>query len=254
MMTRAMTFLLLIMIILVTASSLSSTAQKNHIVNIVGLPGGQTQSLPANYVHSFSRWQLVNDDGLIEEGATGASGTSLTLQWAKGIQMRPTLDILFKNGIPSYVMAGMQIFLGDTIIASPIAQQWTTFDFAGEPNFRIEAFQQEGEDAKEWSFGKEPAKHFKEALQMFGFVSSTLNEETESIMSGFNILTIPLRVPWTEIPKPKGESYLVSCLATAEPDAKTLLTLDQDLIEMTASSILAITVVMNSEVGLESEL
>lgn len=252
-MIHGMTLLIIVMMLLVTASSLSTTAQNTHIVNIVGLPGGQTQSLPTKYVHSFSRWQVIDDDGLIEEGATGASGTSLTLQWAKGIQMRPTLDILFKNGIPSYVMAGMQVFLDSTIIASPIAQQWTTFDFAGEPNFRIEAFQQEGEDIAEWSFGKEPSKYYKEALQMFGFVSSTLNEETESIMSGFNILTIPLRVPWTEIPKPKGASYLVSCLATAEPDAETLLTLDQDLREMTASSILTITVVMNSEVGPESK-
>lgn len=230
--------------LIASASALSTTAQ-NHIVNIVGLPGGRTQSLPTNYVYSFPRWQLVSDDGDIEEGPTGTSGTFVTLRWAKGLKMRPTLDILFKGGVPSYVMAGMQIYLGDTIIASPLARQWTTFDFAGQPNFRIEAFQQEGDAVEEWRFGSDPVKLLKEALQMFGFVSSNLNEETESIMSGFHILTIPLKVPWTEIPNPSEESYTVSCVATAEPEAESLLTLDQDLLEMTASSMLQLTVVLN---------
>ena len=235
-------YYILLALFLSSAASLSTTAQ-NHIVNIVGLPGGRTQSLPTSYVYSFSRWQVLDDHGAIEEGATGFSGTSLTLRWTEGLKMRPTLDILFKSGVPSYVMVGMQIYLGDTIIASPLARQWTTFEFAGEPNFRIEAFQQEGDDVVALRFCSEPAKQLKKALQMFGFVSSNLNDETISIMSGFHILSIPLQVPWTTISQPLKESYVVSCVATAEPDAETLLTMDQVLLEMTSSSILDLIVV-----------
>ena len=56
---------LVVMMLLVTASLLSTTAQKTHIVNIVGLPGGQTQSLPTKYAHSFLQWQVINDNRIL---------------------------------------------------------------------------------------------------------------------------------------------------------------------------------------------
>ena len=79
-------------------------------------------------------------------------------------------------------------------------------------------------------------------MELFGLATSELTNDS-GLLEGFNIVSIPLPVPWSNVPRPpSGGWYTVACMATAEPDAQELLTLDSDLLEMTASSLLEMTI------------
>ena len=165
-------------------SSPSSSNSGGGGINIVGLPGGQTQSLPEMYVNSFRRWiYIIGDKGDENnnsiEPIKGAgispsipniegyvSPTSTTDLWwprdLQTIQIRPLLNVLFRNGMLSYVSAGLDVRVphrskvedgeecgDDGMISSwrnyglnsqPIAKQWTTLDIAMEKMFHVEGF------------------------------------------------------------------------------------------------------------------
>lgn len=160
-------------------------------IQIVGLPGGQVQSLPQRYAGAFRRWIVTNnivttdddsdndsDTGIKSmEAILGAGGHYKTAGWVDptttnelwwpndltSIQARPTLDILVRNGVSSYVSAGLDICVPTTTFSKssfseeekeaekkswrnhglnsqPISRQWTTLDIALEYNFHIEGF------------------------------------------------------------------------------------------------------------------
>ena len=172
-------------------SSPSTSSSAGGGINIVGLPGGQTQSLPEMYVNSFRRWMYIigdkgdenNNNNSIEpiKGAGISSSipniegyvspTSTTDLWwprdLQTIQIRPLLNVLFRNGMLSYVSAGLDVRVphhrskkdevgeecddddDDGMISSwrnyglnsqPIAKQWTTLDIAMEKMFHVEGF------------------------------------------------------------------------------------------------------------------
>lgn len=224
---------------LVVSSATAFAGPSSRHVNIVGITGGQTQSLPIGYVQGFSRWKIDDYDNVIRDDCQ-ISEVSPTLPWRPSLKIRPALEILVRNGVPSYIMAGCQLQDGEMTRIYPLARQWTTFEFAVEPNFRIEVYEESGSsDTVEWKFGDNPAGQMQEALNLFGIVSSSIDDDSE-LLSGFHILSLPFEVDWTDVPEPTEESYKVVCVATAEPDGGELLEIDSGLQEMTASSILEI--------------
>lgn len=225
-----------------------------HVVTIVGLPDGQTQSLPTSYVQSFPRW-VVGVDGELMRAEQRESFNLAARIPSVGLQLRPTLDVLLKNGVPTYVMVGIEIFQdlknGDAnnliLREYPLARQWTTFQFTVEPNFRVELLLNGKTDSKYVTAGSS-VKQFQNALQRFGVVlSSSMNDD--KVMDGIHIVSLPLmnKDSWTRIDDSSSMPTTVTCLATAEPDAETVATLDEGLLEMTASSILEFTIVRNEE-------
>ena len=208
-------------------------------VNIVGIAGGVTQSLPISYVQSFQRWMVAEDEQILSRACNSQMSE---VEWRSDMQIRPTLDVLIKSGAPSYVMAGLQVKGADQDIC-PLARQWTTFSLAVEPSFRVEAFVTNGpDDAYSLELGENPAVKMKRAMEQFGLSLSQMSEGSP-LSDGFHIVSIPLESDWTKLPAPEKGPYTVTCLATSEPEASELLTMDLGLVEMTASSIMEFRVV-----------
>jgi hypothetical protein len=217
-------------------------------VNIVGLPGGVTQSLPISYIQNFQRWLV--QDGQIRSRVCDSKISEI--EWQAPMQIRPTFDVLIKSGVPSYVMAGLQV-QGNGQKLCPLARQWTTFSFAVEPNFRVEAFTSHGGEGKAaLDLGGNPAERMKNAMELFGIAFSQLGDGS-SLNEGFHIVSIPLGSEWKTLPSPEKGPYVLTCLATAEPEAEELLTMDPGLAEMTASSIMELRVVPSDATSTCSE-
>ena len=226
-------------IVVLSVAGFSSASSLS--VNIVGIPGGVTQSLPISYVQSFQRW--IVEDGQVLSRVCNSKISEI--EWSDGIKIRPTLDILIKSGAPSYAMAGVQVKENNKEYC-PLARQWMTFAFAVEPTFRVEAFTSTETDLhKAMCFAKDynPVDQMKTAMELFGIVLSQTGEESP-LSDGFHIVSIPLDTDWMVLPSPDtSAAYTLTCLATAEPEAEELLTMDPGLVEMTASSVLELRVV-----------
>jgi len=123
--------------------SFSATGQYGDSIKIVGLPGGQIQSLPGMYVKTFRRWivEEINHDNVecaTDEKKSSGSASSLVMEpiygagvsdlpynggwvnpttidelwWPKDLdtlQTRPVLNVLFKSGVLSYVSVGLDV-------------------------------------------------------------------------------------------------------------------------------------------------
>jgi hypothetical protein len=211
-----------------------ATALAHNSIKIVGIPGGAgTQLLPESYVRSFDRWNLDDDGNLSKRqekcDVAGISSSSL---------IRPTLDFLIKGGVPVYVMAGLEVRenLDDPTSRPLLAHQWTTFAMAVEPNFRFSVFAGPG-DGTDDQLAHAGNEAVKEILERLGFLLSQ-STSADDFTDGFHILSIPAGSEWIKLPSDQFET--LTCVSTAEPDARELLTLDEDLIEMTASSVLQV--------------
>lgn len=235
--------LVLVSIVIVGVAGLSAASSLS--VNIVGIPGGVTQSLPISYVESFQRWTV--EDGQILSRVCDSKISEI--EWNNECEIRPTLDVLLKSGLPSYVMAGLQGRSNNQDLC-PLARQWTTFAFAVEPSFRLETFVSSSSSGDSVDSHKallvandgNPVEQMKAAMELFGIVLSQTGEGSP-LSDGFHIVSIPLDSDWTKLPSPDNGPYTVTCLATAEPEADELLDMDPGLVEMTASSVLELRVV-----------
>ena len=120
----------------VRAFSAPASSSSDGGITIVGLPGGQVQSLPGMYVKSIRRWIEVEEggggNGIIQlEPIPGAGGVGIrdddddgipsgwvdptsTSDWwwprdLDSLQVRPALNVLFRSGVLSYVSAGLDV-------------------------------------------------------------------------------------------------------------------------------------------------
>ena len=120
----------------VRAFSAPASSSSDGSITIVGLPGGQVQSLPGMYVKSIRRWIEVEEggggNGIIQlEPIPGAGGVGIRdddddgipsgwvdptstsdLWWPRdldSLQVRPALNVLFRSGVLSYVSAGLDV-------------------------------------------------------------------------------------------------------------------------------------------------
>mmetsp|Transcript_39689 Transcript_39689/g.119254 ORF Transcript_39689/g.119254 Transcript_39689/m.119254 type:complete len:331 (-) Transcript_39689:77-1069(-) len=311
-------------ITLLSTLGVAASFSASSDVRIVGMPGGQTQTLPSNYIRSFPRWfaeSLRKDEGEGEDedeqqniaverlrtagDDTFVDPTSTTELWwpsdVTRIQVRPALDVLMKGGTPNYALAGLnaRCFSADGTAwrnwgmhSQPLAAQWTSFGISVEGRFRVECFlgkaggaeengggdDDDGQDSGqsdeknyEWErlfpgslgslddtssahlmFG---AERMKKVVESLGIFLSGIDENSP-LSDGFHVVSFPLTKDWIELPEFEEDEgitgYKLSCLATAEPDAKALLGMDDGLLEMTATSVLDIDVSKTSS-GSESE-
>lgn len=207
---------------------------------IVGNSRTGTQYLPTSYALNFARWEIDRDSKLVRLEDQPVLNLS-----SRYTQIRPTIDFVVRGGVPAYFMAGLQTSISVENIVRPyssvIAQQWLTFDMSIEPNMRLLIFRGEGDgsDERVALFGPETVNNALERLAV------TLSEENEQLKQGFHILSIPIDNEWitlTEAEECISDALVsVSCMATAEPEPRELLSLDDSLLEMTATSLLKAT-------------
>jgi hypothetical protein len=220
-------------ILLLTFSVYDAWAQGGGF-RIVGIPGAGTQFLPESYASTFGRFQ-VEKNMLVPRACQGGYAP-----FVPGSIIRPTLDILVKNGILTYVMVGVEE--KDNPACPPLAQQWTTFELVMEPNFSVEVFWG-ARDGKDELIMQVETIQIQSILQEFGMI---LSETSQAISKGFHIISIPLAEKWTQVGDDvvdaNGDAKIMTFLASAEPDARELLTLDSSLVEMTASSVMQVRV------------
>jgi len=275
---------------------------------IVGVPGGTgTQLLPASYVSSFSWWTFcrnrlvpVRTSAVVttaKNDVDGDSTGSFLGRSSRGVvRIRPALDVLVKGGVPSYVMAGLQCstFGGneqgdatepESSPAAPtettqegaavpallllLAEQWTTFATAVEPNFRLAVYRgiADGADARLAFVDSSTVRGTVERLGVLlsesgdrkgkGGDSDGLSEiENSAVLSdGFHIVSVPLAEEWISVVEEEEEEEeeeegggngsggdILTCFLTAEADIRELFTLDESLVEMTATSFLKVPV------------
>jgi len=213
-----------------------------------------------------------DDDGFVNP-------TSTTELWwpsdIEDLEVRPTLDVLVQSGIPVYASGGLHVRVPPKAAADgmewrnygmnsqPLARQWTTFGFAVEPEFRVETFLgsilqnddnnvDDNEGKAKWTALKSStADDMKQTLGSFAEFLSSVDEDSP-LSSGFHVISIPTVPEWSDLPQKSSSPFALVALATAEPDAKELLTMDSDLVAMTATSILAVQV-SQIEAGAKSE-
>lgn len=286
-------------------------------IKIVGLPGGQIESLPGMYVQSFRRWIVDGDDrsnnssvqdekiinscplkiepikgaGLsnlpMDEGWVNPTTTN-DLWWPRDLsklQIRPMLNVLFRNAQVSYVSVGLDVRVphiittqsnnnnGDDVVSwrnyglnsQPIARQWTTLDIAMERMFHVEGFvlhNNNVEEEEQQHVMLFPSLDVKDALLRLATFIAEL-DSLSPIAEGFHIASFPLDENWTDLPNPEdskneeGENstqeteviYKIVCLATSEPFANKLLDMDEDILTMSSTSVLEVAVSRTAKGG-----
>ncbi|KAL3796162.1 hypothetical protein HJC23_000665 [Cyclotella cryptica] len=314
-MTHTLTCWLLTWPLLIINPSHGFSSQSSNDIKIVGLPGGNIESLPGMYVQTFRRWIVQDNDNTDDDDhltSTGMTTENYSLQtiepiagaglhnfpydegwvdptttkelwWPKDIptlQTRPTLNVLFKGGILSYVSMGLDVRVphpvddgcpgGDDVVVTswrnyglnsqPIARQWTTLTIAMEKMFHVEGFLLRGggggfdngaeEGGREVLF---PSLNVESVLgKVANFIAQM--DPLSPLAEGFHIVSFPMRKVWVDLPSLEEEgggdgSYKIVCLATSEPFASKLLDLDEGLLEMSSTSVLEVDVVRTEEGG-----
>jgi hypothetical protein len=142
-------------------------------------------------------------------------------------------------------MAGLQTIssISDAgpLYSSTIAQQWLPFHMIVEPNMRLLIFCGEGDgtDERLALFGPDDVNM---ALQRLGVALSMESEHSEQLNQGFHIISIPMNDEWISVTKNEehtlGGLSTITCMVTAETEPRELLTLDDSLLELTATSLL----------------
>ena len=217
---------------------------------------------------SFRRW-IVEDDGdklqmepimgagislpnLPSEGYVNPTTTS-ELWWPRDLsklQIRPMLNVLFRNGMLSYVSAGLDVRVpckkidedGDAISSwrnyglnsQPIARQWTTLDIAMEKIFHVEGFiMQKNDQYNSDDNNEEEQQYYYETLFPSLTVQNCMQKvatfmaelDTLSPLSeGFHIASFPIMDTWTDLPKTlkEKEGSDTNDETTAEEDDETI--------------------------------
>lgn len=255
-------------------------------VRIVGIGG--PQFLPGSYVNTFPRWLAEETaDGNINLSRILGSGldrsdenvntiaqqfvdpTSNTEVWWPAdittLQARPTLDVLIKSSVPTYVFGGIELKVPSFaskdgrewknfgMNSQPIANQWTSFSLAVEAGFRVETFygrkmmQSEDMDIMDWKalhsnkeldvngalldeeqFNEMAAQQTQGALSLLGSLLANLNENSP-FADGMHILSIPIGAEWIDLPNIE--------LETTASDSNTyhlvsIATVESDAIEL----------------------
>ncbi|GFH47163.1 hypothetical protein CTEN210_03638 [Chaetoceros tenuissimus] len=174
--------------------------------------------------------------------------------------------------VPSHIAKDGREWKNFGMNSQPLASQWTTFDIAIENGFRVELFHGEtllknqkdnGEqDEIQWtalmkdscsssdeidSIQKQEqlADKAKDAQNAMGVMGNLLAglDENSPIASGMHIVSVPTSSEWIDLPQTKDEDgYKLVSVATVESDAKELMTMDEDLIALSATSVLKVDV------------
>lgn len=207
--------------------------------------------MPASYVKSLSFWQIVESSGQLVAISKEECAAEQETAAAVSISVQPTINFLLKNGIPSYLFVGLWVDNGQTETESKqitletnyLAQQWTTFEIAADPNFRIELFMGQGDGSDDRRLGMVDSKRVNQAVEQLGKTLATT--EIDDLAQGFHIVTIPLKMDILEdldMARGKGGTMMFTCLASAVaiPDTVQLLRIEDSLLEKTSTSQLQV--------------
>ena len=207
--------------------------------------------------------------------------TTSELWWPEDLptlQIRPMLNVLFRNGILSYVSAGLDVRVpqqrdDDNSIVSwrnyglnsqPIARQWTTLDIGLEKLFHVEGFilQNNNDDGEHNYDALFPSLDTQDVMQR---VANFEVDSLSPLAEGFHIASFPMSESWVDLPslpectnekaeEEGGEEaeaaiYKMVCFATSEPFANKLLDMDEDLLTMSSTSVLEVVVSKTAKGG-----
>jgi len=279
--------LLLLQVAIQSSHAFSATTSSDGGIKIVGLPGNQIESLPSMYVNTFRRW-IVEDNNkqLTTDGTNNEDDNSCTLQpiaingagisaslsngyvnptttkqlwWPSdlsNIQIRPVLNILYRNSMISYVSAGLDVRVpyyendsnnedekeGEVISwrnyglnSQPIARQWTTLDIAMEKMFHVEGFILHNTNNDDDTDGTQQQKKTYDTLfpsldnvskVMERVATFTAELDTLSpLADGFHIASFPLMDEWIDLPSPLP----LSSTSSDEEDEDTISNQDESV-------------------------
>ena len=275
------TFLLLLMAMLISSISAFS-------IQIVGLPGGKVESLPGMYVNSFRRWIAEEEKDVsdtdnnaemnscasntikiepiagagvsIDEGWVNPTSTA-DLFWPLDVklQVRPALNVMFRQGVLSYISPGLDVRVPHNggswrnygMNSQPIARQWTSLEIAMEQMFHIESFilQTDSTDGDIKHTTLFDSMDIKNALQKVATFIGEI-DPLSPLNSGFHIVSFPLIDRFSDLPCPSQtdnedeieseEIYKIVMLGTSEPFGSKLLDMDEDILVMSSTSALEV--------------
>ena len=179
--------------------------------------------------------------------------TTTELWWPSDLsklQVRPMLNVLFRNGMLSYVSAGLDVRVpyiedenkvdekGDVISSwrnyglnsQPIARQWTTLDIAMEKMFHVEGFiiiqndqYNSDDDDEEQEYHYEtlfPSLTIQSCMQKVATFMAEL-DTLSPLAEGFHIASFPIMDTWTDLPTEKDRDIIndkTNDKTTAEED------------------------------------
>jgi len=212
--------------------------------------------------------------------------TTTELWWPRDLsrlQIRPMMNVLFRSGSLSYVSVGLDVRVphenennGDGDVESwrnygmnsqPIARQWTTLEIAMEKLFHMEGFiiyNENGDDSDDDQKHDTlfPSLNVQDVMQRVAIFSAEL-DSLSPLAEGFHIASFPMMENWTDLPSSTGSKnkeegkdedeteiiYKIVCMATSEPFANKLLDMDEDLLTMSATSVLEVEVSLTAKGG-----
>lgn len=214
----------------------------------------------------------------MDEGWVNPTGLA-ELWWPRdltNLQIRPMLNVLFRNGMLSYVSAGLDVRVPHTtsdgdgeeevtswrnygMNSQPIARQWTTLDIAMEKMFHVEGFVlldnvdgSDDDEEKPQHTTLFPSLYTQEVMKRVAtFIAEV--DSLSPIAEGFHITSFPMMENWTDLPSPEvskkveesGEDeamYKIVLFATSEPFGNKLLDMDEDILTMSSTSVLEVAV------------
>ncbi len=265
-------------------------------IKIVGLPGGKVESLPGMYVNSFRRWiaeeEKEDDNAAMNSCASNTikiepivgAGISIDEGWVNPtsaadlfwpldikLQVRPTLNVMLKQGVLSYASPGLDVRVPHDggswrnygMNSQPIARQWTSLEIAMEQMFHVESFIIEKDstasDIKYTTLFD--SMEIKNALQKVATFIGEI-DSLSPLNSGFHVVSFPLIDKFSDLPCPSStddedkieseEIYKIVMLGTSEPFGSKLLDMDEDILAMSSTSALEV-VVARTIAGKDSE-
>lgn len=149
------------------------------------------------------------------------------------IQIRPVLNVLYRNSMISYVSAGLDVRVpyhesseekkgdeekGDVISwrnyglnSQPIARQWTSLDIAMEKMFHVEGFILQNTNSDDTDDSQQQKQTHDTLFPSLDNVSkvmekvATFTAELDTLSplaDGFHIASFPLMDEWTDLPPP----------------------------------------------------
>lgn len=149
--------------------------------------------------------------------------------------IRPTIEFLVKSGTPTYAFAGLEVYGAEE---PKFAQQWITFETPVEPDFRMFVFKGPG-DGTDDRLALITPDQVRDALERLA--NSLSQSGSVDLSMGFHVVSVPLLRDWLSLSvgsNDENEEQVVTCVLTAERDPREVFTLPDDLIEMTATSLL----------------
>jgi len=169
--------------------------------------------------------------------------------------------------VPADVSMDEQEWKNFGLNCQPLASQWSAFEIAAETGFRVETFYgistDNGEEKEEnntaeidWKYiasdssdksctenemetlKAKAEKGTQKAMDLLGTLLAGMDDQSP-LVDGMHILSFPITNEWIDLPSVSDEKgYRLVSVGTVESNAKELLSMGEDMLTMSATSIL----------------